>query len=238
MFKLVTENWTLKLISLVFALLLWFFIMGERRLEVSYRVPLELQNLPQELMVANEIPGMVDVRVSGPRTLLMKVSPNDISITVDLTGLRPGLTSFRRLEERLNLPSGLRVTRLSPSFIDVRLERIQQKQVPIKISLTGEPMSGFEIGSVRAVPDHVVIEGAETELKNVSDVTTEEVDLTDINSSFSLIVPLLHRGNYSWFKNERTTEIQVEIAAVEVVPSGDNGSPERLREVVPGREAN
>lgn len=218
MFKLITENWALKLMSLVFALMLWFFIMGERRLEVNYRVPLEFQNLPRELMVANEIPSMVDVRISGPRTLLMKVSPNDISITVDMTGLRPGLTSFRRLEERLNLPSGLRVTRLSPSFVDVRLERIQQKTVPVTIALSGEPMSGFVVGSIRAIPDHVTIEGAETELKNVTDVSTDEVDLAGVNSSFSLIVPLQHRGSFSWFKDERTTEIQVEIAAVEITP--------------------
>lgn len=221
MFKLITENWTLKLMSLVFALMLWFFIMGERRLEVNYRVPLELQNLPRELMVANETPSMVDVRISGPRTLLMKVSPNDISIAVDLTGLRPGLTSFRRLEERLNLPSGLRVTRLSPSFVDVRLERIQQKTVPVTVALSGEPMSGYVVANVRATPDHVAIEGAETELKNVTDVITDEVDLTGVNSSFSLIVPLQHRGSFSWFKDERTTEIQVEIAASEVATEDD-----------------
>ncbi len=226
MLKLITENWALKLISLVFALMLWFFIMGERRLEVSYRVPLELQNLPRELMVANEIPSMVDVRISGPRTLLMKVSPNDISITVDLTGLRPGLTSFRRLEERLNLPSGLRVTRLSPSFIDVRLERIQQKTVPITISLTGEPMTGFQVGSVRAVPDQVVIEGSENELKNISNVTTDEIDLDGVNSSFSVIVPLRHRGSHSWMKDERTTEIQVEVEAVDLSPPQEQGQSE------------
>jgi YbbR domain-containing protein len=226
MFKLITENWALKLMSLVFALMLWFFIMGERRLEVNYRVPLEFQNLPRELMVANEIPSMVDVRISGPRTLLMKVSPNDISITVDLTGLRPGLTSFRRLEERLNLPSGLRVTRLSPSFVDVRLERIQQKTVPISIALNGEPMSGFVVGSIRAIPDQITIEGAETELKNITEVTTNEVDLDGVNSSFSLIVPLQHRGNFSWFKDERTTEIQVEIAAAEIVPEDQQDKKE------------
>jgi len=226
MFKLITENWTLKLLSLVFALMLWFFIMGERRLEVNYRVPLELQNLPKELMVANEIPSMVDVRISGPRTLLLKVSPNDISITVDLTGLSPGLTSFRRLEERLNLPSGLRVTRLSPSFVDVRLERIQQKTVPITIALSGEPMSGFIVANVRANPAQVAIEGAEGELKNVTEVSTDDVDLSGVNSSFSLIVPLQHRGNFSWFKDERTTEIQVEITAQEMTPERDSEAGE------------
>ena len=215
MFKLLTENWTLKLISLAFALVLWIFIMGERRLEVGYRVPLELQNIPRELMIANQVPGLVDVRISGPRTLQMKVSPNDISIIVDLADLKPGLTTFKSLEERLNLPSGLRVTRLSPSFIDLKLERIKQKLVPIKIAAVGEPLPGFKLGSVRVIPNEVIIEGGETELKNISEVITEEVDLTGVNEGFSLIVPLIHNGTYTHFKDEKTTEIQVEILPVE-----------------------
>ncbi len=219
MFKLLTENWTLKLLSLVFALILWMFIMGERRLEVGYTVPLELQNVPRGLMVANEVPSLVDVRVSGPRTLQMKISPTDIGIVVDLADLQPGLTTFKRLEERLNLPSGLRVTRLSPSFIDLKLERVAEKPVPVKIALTGEPLTGYSVGGVRAVPDKVVIEGAESELKSVTSVTTEPVDLTGVNEGFSLIVPLVHLGTYTSFKDEKTTEVQVEIQAVEPPPA-------------------
>ena len=218
MFKLITDNWALKLLSLVFALMLWMFIMGERRLEVGYRVPLELQNIPKGLMIASEVPSLVDVRISGPRTLQMKVSPNDISIVVDLSDLKPGLTTFRQLEERLNLPGGLRVTRLSPSFIDLKLERVKQKLVPIKVTLVGDPLAGFKLEKVRTVPDEVIIEGAETELKSISDVVTEDVDLDGVNESFSLIVPLVHRGTYTHFKDEKTTEVQVEIEPVEVTP--------------------
>lgn len=227
MFKLLTENWTFKLISLTLALLLWMFIMGERRLEVGYRVPLELQNIPNELMVANQVPSMVDVRVSGPRTLQMKVSPNDISIIVDLTDLKPGLTTFKQLEERLNLPSGLRVTRLSPSFIDLKLERIKQKLVPVRVIMTGEPLSGFKVHTIRVVPDEVVIEGGETELKGISEVTTGDVDLNGVNEGFSLIVPLVHRGTYTHFKDEKTTEVQVEIQPVKILPPVEKNNLEQ-----------
>ncbi len=218
MFKILTENWTLKLISIVFAILLWIFIMGERRLEVGFRVPLELQNIPKQLIIANEVPSLVDVRISGPRTLLMKVSPNDISIVVDLSDLRPGLTTFKRLEERLNLPSGLRVTRLSPSFIDLKLERVKEKLVPVHVSLTGQPLEGFKVAAVKAVPDKVAIAGAETELKGINEVRTEDVDLTGVNEGFSVIVPLIHSGTYTHFKDEKTTDVQVEVRAVEPPP--------------------
>lgn len=230
MLKLLTKNWSLKLLSLAFALILWMFIMGERRQEVGYRVPLELQNIPAQLMIANEVPSLVDVRISGPRALLMKVSESDISIAVDLTDLQPGLTTFKRLEERLNLPSGLRVTRLAPSFIDLKLERIKQKEVPVKIALHGEPLPGYQVGRVKAVPDRVVVSGAESELKNISEVTTEPIDLEGVNEGFSLIVPLIHQGTYTDFKAEKTTEVQVEVQAVEpsVEPAVENPEQEKI----------
>lgn len=219
MLRLVTENWTLKLTSLVFALILWMFIMGERRLEVGYAIPLHLQNVPQALTVANEVPSLVDVRISGPRTLLLKVNPNDMSIAVDLADLKPGLTTFKRLEERLNIPSGLRVTRLSPSFIDIKLERIREKRVPIKVVLKGEPPQGYRVAGLKAIPEQALVEGAESELKRVSEVTTEPIDLEGVNESFSLIVPLLHEGTYTRFKDEKTTEITVEIEALDIPPA-------------------
>ena len=52
MIENISENWVLKFISLAFAVVLWFFVMGESRLEVTHVVPLEYENLPKELMIA------------------------------------------------------------------------------------------------------------------------------------------------------------------------------------------
>ncbi|MCF6179697.1 MAG: YbbR-like domain-containing protein [Geopsychrobacter sp.] len=220
MLELVTKNWTLKLLSLVFALFLWMFIMGERHLEVGYTVPLELQKIPKNLVISNQVPSLIDVRISGPRTLLMKVSPNDISITVDLSDLKPGLTSFKRLEERLNLPSGLRVTRLSPSFVDIRLDRRREKLVPIKVVLAGEPEPGFRVAGLKAIPEKVAVAGAESEIKSISEVMTEPIDLKGVTEGFSQIVPLTYERTYSNFVDDKTAEIHVAIEGVESVGEG------------------
>lgn len=217
MMELVTKNWTLKLLSLVFAMILWMFIMGERHIEVGYTVPLELQKIPKELIVANQVPSLIDVRISGPRTLLMKVSPNDISITVDLSDLKPGLTSFKRLEERLNLPSGMRVTRVSPSFVDIRLDRRKVKKVPIKVVLAGDPDPGYRVIGLKSIPDKVSISGAESEIKTISEVMTEPIDLKGVTENFSEIVPLTYERTYTNFVDEKTSEIIVSIEATEPV---------------------
>ncbi|NCO52346.1 MAG: YbbR-like domain-containing protein [Deltaproteobacteria bacterium] len=221
MIKLVTENWSLKVLSLAFAIFLWFFIMGESQLEVGYTVPLEMQKLPPDLVIANQVPSLVDVRITGPRALLMKISPTDIAIAVDLSDLKPGLTSFKRLEERLSLPSGLRVTRLSPSFIDIRIERRQDKLVPIKIVLADDPDPGYRIAGISASPPKVKVSGAESEIIAISEVMTEPVVLKGVTESFSQIVPLVYERTYTDFVDMRTAEIHIEIEAepiVEVLP--------------------
>ncbi len=217
MLKLLTENWSLKLLSLAFALFLWMFIMGERHLEVGYIVPLELQKIPHELVIANQVPSQIDVRISGPRTLLMKVSPNDISIAVDLSELKPGLTTFKRLEERLNLPNGLRVTRVSPSFVDIRLDRRKEKKVPIKVVLAGDPDPGYRVAGLKTTPEKVAITGAESEIKTISEVTTEPIDLKGVTEGFSQIVPLVYERTYTNFVDEKTAEIHVAIEVTEPV---------------------
>ena len=195
MIEKLTENWILKLVSLTFALILWFFVMGERKLEVGFQVPLELENVPPGLMVANEVPTLIDVRISGPRTVLMNLHPNDISISVDLKDLPPGLTSFKRLEERLNIPTALKVTRLSPSFIDVKLERIKQKAVPVRPVFSGTPAEGYQFGSIQISPVLVTVEGSESEIKDVTEVPTEPIDVEGSKESFTLMVPSITRGN-------------------------------------------
>jgi len=233
MIEKIFENWLLKFISLAFAVVLWFFVMGESRMEVNHIVPLEYQNLPDGLMIANDIPSSVAIRISGPRAMQMNLNPGDIRLAVDLKGLSAGVTSFRRLEESLNLPSGLKITRISPSYVDVKLERVRERQVPVRVILTGEPAPGFIVKSFKATPAKVTVSGAESELKLVSEVVTEGIDLTHVQESFSQTVAISYVGNYTDLKDTKTVEVQVVlqpdpkyVAPQPPVPAAEESNPE------------
>lgn len=212
MVEKIFENWLLKLVSLAFAVVLWFFVMGESRMEVNHIVPLEYQNLPKELMIASEVPTSVAIRISGPRALQVNLSPADISLAVDLKSLSAGVTSFKRLEENLNIPSGLKITRISPSYVDVKLERVRERAVPVRVVLTGAPAPGFIVKSSTTNPKKVTVSGAESELKGVSEVVTEGIDLTNVQENFSQTVAISYVGNYTDLKDARTVDVQVELA--------------------------
>jgi len=211
MFKKLNENWALKLLALVFACILWFFVTGEQKLERSYTVSLQLKNMPAGMMVANDIPNMVDVRISGPRTLLMNLQLQDIGIAVNLKDLEPGLTTLKRLEERLNLPGPLKVTRLSPSYIDVKLERVVSKNVEVKPQFSGKLAAGYRVAAVHIEPALVMIEGAESEVALVHSVATETVDLADAQETRREKVSLSYPGRYSNLKNHLAVEMEIVI---------------------------
>lgn len=209
MIEKIFENWVLKLISLAFAVVLWFFVMGESRMEVTHVAPLEYKNLPEGLMIASEVPTSVAIMVSGPRALQVNLSPSDISLSIDLTGLSAGVTSFKRLEESLNIPTGLKITRISPSYVDVKLERVRERAVPVRVILTGDPAPGFIVKSFRSTPEKATVIGAESEIKGVSEVVTEGIDLTHVQESFSQTVAISYLGNYTDLKDQKTVEVHV-----------------------------
>jgi len=207
------ENWMLKFISLAFAVVLWFFVMGESRMEVTHVAPLEYENLAEELMIASEVPTSASIRISGPRALQVNLSPSDISLSIDLQGLSAGVTSFKRLEESLNIPTGLKITRISPSYVDVKLERVRDRDVPVRVVLVGDPALGFLVKSFKSVPEKITVSGAESELKGVSEVVTEGIDLSHVQESFSQVVAISYIGNYTDLKETKTVEIQVVLQA-------------------------
>ena len=212
---MLTENWMMKLLSLVFALVLWFFVMGEQDLEKGFAIPVELANLPEGLIVSNDVPSLLDVRISGPRSVLMNLEQSDLAIDIDLDGLGTGVASFKRLEERFNLSRNLKITRTSPSVIEVRLERIRSKRVSVKVVMGEDLPAGFEIAEIAVKPTHVEISGAGSELKLVNDVQTDPIPLAEVQEDFVQTVSLDYAGKFTALKDDKTVEVTVSVKSVQ-----------------------
>lgn len=214
MLRFLTENWQLKLMSLGFALILWFFVMGERRMEIGYTVPLELLNVPEGLVVVGEVPNTVDVRLSGPRVMLVDLDEKDIRITLDLAGLQPGITTFRRLDEHLRLPVGIRLTRASPSSIDVKLDQIIEKELPVRPHLTGKPAKGYQLVAIETTPARVTVRGAQAEVSRLSEVVSDRIEIDGASAPREVNIQLNYRGKFSRVKDLETVRVYLRIEPV------------------------
>lgn len=205
----ISHNWPAKLLSVFFALILWFFVTGEQTAEVGFAVGLELKNIPKGMMVVNEVPSLIDVRISGPRTILSSLRPSDVMLSVDLRGAKSGVTTFQRLEDLISIPTALKITRLSPATLDVNLEVIQEKSVPVKVVFAEEPAKKFQLIQVEIIPVEVVVQGAKGELKKIQEVLTVPVDVEDIRENVFISVPLDFHGKNSSLKDIRNVKIRV-----------------------------
>ncbi|RMG86974.1 MAG: YbbR-like domain-containing protein, partial [Candidatus Dadabacteria bacterium] len=185
-----TENWGLKLLSLGFAVLLWMFVVGEKRSEVSLTVPLELTGIPTDRVIVSPVPEAIRVRINGPRTLLAAMDPAKLRVSLSLDGVQPGISSFEILPSRLNLPRGVDVTYISPSVITVDVDRRVEKAVRVKPRLRGTPAEGFEVVSLEADPAQVRVSGAERALRGLDEVPTEPVDVAGATGSLTRPVAL------------------------------------------------
>ncbi len=177
------RNAGLKLLSLLAAFGIWFAVnVGERDTEVGYQVPLELHDIPPNLMIISPRPDFVDLRVSGPRSLLTRIDRNRLSVPLNLMGVRPGPAIFRVVPESLELPRGVQIVRLTPAEITLEFARVARKTVPVHLATTGKPPNGLRVTNTRVAPEKVQVIGPAEQLDRLKAVETVPIDLSAAES--------------------------------------------------------
>jgi YbbR domain-containing protein len=116
------ENWSLKLMSLVFAVGLFLFVATEERTEAVFTVPLDLVDRPQGVEVTSIGVEAVVVRVEGRHSLLRSLHEEDFRAEVSLKSARPGRFVAAIEPNNVSAPPGVRVVRVTPSEVRAVLE--------------------------------------------------------------------------------------------------------------------
>ncbi|HEY6874412.1 MAG TPA: hypothetical protein VI298_16930 [Geobacteraceae bacterium] len=119
--QMLTENLGLKALSLFLAVVLWLFVTLGMDGETGVTVPVRFQNLSPRLAIVNRTPIFLDLRIAGPKILLMQLDKQSLAATLDLGGVGEGTVMFANLERAVPLRSGLRITRVYPSALELKL---------------------------------------------------------------------------------------------------------------------
>lgn len=119
----VRQNLGLKALSLFLAVMLWLFVAAGRDAEVSRSVLVQLEHVPSGLVVAGNPPSTINVRIKGPKILLLKNRMGKLTLLLNLKDSNEGMTAFPSPGALINLPEGVRVTRVTPALIEIRLAK-------------------------------------------------------------------------------------------------------------------
>ncbi len=202
---LASSDLGLKIFSLFFGLGLWLFVnAGQKAVERSVEVPLELRNIPSDVMVANSGPGQVEVRVMGPPALLSTLDRDYLKVALDLEGARPGTSTFRLSPDYFNPPRGVRITRISPSVVNIKLESVAVRSLPVTVRFAGQPPFGYKVGHIEVNPVSVKVRGPTNELNRMVSVDTLPFEI-DGRGPITREVRLNSTGKSLSFSPERVT---------------------------------
>ena len=179
------EDWSLKLLSLAIALVLWLLVTGQNQ-PVTAHVNVQLNFIrPPSLEISNDPPRSVDVMLTGSRNKLDDLTTLDLVATVDISDQRAGERVLRLADKaQISLPQGVKVDGFQPSAIPVRLEPIVERQVPIEPKLEGQAANGYEVYGVRPNKGSVTLRGPESRVLALQKVQTETIWLGNHKDSF------------------------------------------------------
>ena len=160
--------------AVLIAVVLWLQVHGQGEGTLSMDVTLQLQGLPQEMVVVNDLPDSVHVTVSGPQARLKAVTPQDIHVPFDASGLTmPGVVERTVKISDIRLPAGLDIEKIQPDRIELQIDRVVEKLIVVLPRL--ELPEEWQVESISVQPAQVKLSGPEVWLDSLSEVETTAI---------------------------------------------------------------
>ncbi|PHR28998.1 MAG: hypothetical protein COA36_04780 [Desulfotalea sp.] len=185
-----SKDWMLKFVSLGLAVLLWYFVGGEDRIDKNVMVPIEIINLPRDLVISNQFKKEIEVTVSGPRSLILEMAEKAITRQVDLSAATPGTMVIENDNDHIPVVRGITVQRVTPSSIILSLDKLIQKRYPVTARTVGRVADGYYVKMLKTDPDVITITGPLTTLSQFDELFTKAINLTGVKESAQFQVPL------------------------------------------------
>ncbi len=173
------------LVALGLAFGLWFFVADQQSAEILAPAALELRNVPPGLEIVDQSVQRVDVRLRGASGLLRDAPLQGLRAQLDLTDGTPGERTWFLGAEAVKAPSGVQVMRVDPPRVVLRLDRTLTNTVRVSPRVLGEPAAGFEIHRIVIAPAALAVEGPESLLRDLEQITTEPISAQGLREPYS-----------------------------------------------------
>lgn len=180
--KLLNNNWFVKIVSFVMALMLYAIVSAgdgtpsgtssNIAVNPTQQTAIITSNLAikydQDKYVVNGAPQTISVRLSGSNESILKAKlPSTKSVYLDLSNMKPG-TYDARVQTR-GFPSGLTVNP-SPKTVRVTIQKRTSKELPIAIDILNKNSlaEGYTVGDPVIATQNVTVTGGEDTVDSIA----------------------------------------------------------------------
>ncbi|MBS4534130.1 hypothetical protein GOQ29_00700 [Clostridium sp. D2Q-14] len=212
---LTDRNFTMKIVAVFFAFIMWAYVMSEVNPEIVKtisNVDVEILNessLERDNLMLMELgEKSITVEVKGRRNNILGIGRDDITARIDLRGYREGVN---KVPIEITGTSNGEIVNYYPKTIEVNIDKLIEKQMPISVNLSGEPKEGYADGEINISPDEVLVRGPRSIVNKVNKVMAT-VNIDEIEKDISTSVPMKLLNS----DNEEITRLEKEPNTVNV----------------------
>jgi YbbR domain-containing protein len=228
MSDLLKRDSTVKIISVLFAVFLWFFVLDSTNPVITndLNVPLRVEN--EDILKSKDIvikdanfPKTITISLKGRQDKEKRINSAEIDAVVDLAKVKDVSTGFLYVEV-YGIPKSISFESVTPKVVNLKLEKIGENPFPVEIVTTGEAKENYKVTSVSVSPKTISIEATDSVINSIGQVKAL-ADITGIkNDSVLKLMCKVYdkKGNEMLeFDNKYNIDVKIEVAKeVPVIP--------------------
>ncbi len=186
-----TKNVVLKIISVIFAMMLWGYVMMDQnpsRTKVVDGVHINIEGEAdlnyRKLVVRGDKNALLDevsVKVSTELTKYADLGVDDVVATISLKGVNAAGTYSLPINATTSEGTVLSKT---PNAIDVEIDLLVSHRIPIELKTTGTIPEGYWNGQPVMAQSYLDIEGPKTDISKIAKAVCT-LDISNITSSYN-----------------------------------------------------
>lgn len=194
MIRWLLDNFGNLVLSILLAVLVWIVAVREANPDIDklYPAPIPItpQNQPTGMMIYGESARQVRVTLSGPQTAWDVLTPDRITAAIDLSKPISGSLDVPvqvTVADRL-----LRVIKVEPAVVSLKMESIAEATIPITINVVGEASPTYAVEPVEVNPATALVRGPASLVKQAT-VAIGQMSIQDARATVSQTITLLPR---------------------------------------------
>ncbi len=210
--KWLSNNLLLKIFSLLFAVLFWFYLTVEQEAELGFPVKVNFTGLTNSLVVSDGKIDHATVWLRGVRRNLFNLRSENMSFNVNLKEAGEGTLVYPLTEADLEKLPNVVVKKIVPSILSLKIEKLIKKRLYVKPKISGAIPKGYKFINASVSPTIVQVRGRRSVIQSMKTIYTYPIDISTLTQTSNFEVPLdLNASELKVTSGSRMIKIRVNV---------------------------
>lgn len=188
MLSFLRSEWLKRVLAVILAFVLWWFVNFWSYTEQSFSLPIQFKNLPTDLVVIETSDTSASFVAKGKVESVKNISQaKSIKPVVYLDDAKPGTNVFK-IELILNEPQSDLIINLMKDKVRMRLDRITTKVLPVQPVVNGSPGDGYVVDDITLDRSLMTVKGPSEVLAAMEYVETKPIQISGTLSNVNQAV--------------------------------------------------